>query len=293
MVALGKHAGDTSGTTGRAYAATLFEVAAIARLARAAGKRYEVGTIVMTHGETDAGSETYRDELVQLLADYNADLAALTGQTARIPMYLSQQFAFPSSAGQRPVATSVQWRLGVEHPGDFVCTGPKYQYPGSGDGVHLAALGYRQLGEKLGQIHYERAVRGRNWQPLQPTDVARDGRAITVRFHVPVPPLAWDDGLDIPRAWANGRGFEVRAGSAKIEIARVAIFGDDVRITCASEPPASGLTVGYALTSGGTQMAVASNAFRWGQLKDSDPFVGSTTGLPQPNYAVAFELPVP
>jgi hypothetical protein len=32
---------------------------------------------------------------------------------------------------------------------------------------------------------------------------------------------------------------------------------------------------------------------RWGQLKDSDPFVGDFTKLVQPNYAVAFELPVP
>jgi len=33
--------------------------------------------------------------------------------------------------------------------------------------------------------------------------------------------------------------------------------------------------------------------FRWGQLRDSDPFVGSTTQKAQPNFSVAFELPVP
>jgi hypothetical protein len=32
---------------------------------------------------------------------------------------------------------------------------------------------------------------------------------------------------------------------------------------------------------------------RWGQLRDSDPFVGATSGAAQPNYLVAFELPVP
>jgi hypothetical protein len=32
---------------------------------------------------------------------------------------------------------------------------------------------------------------------------------------------------------------------------------------------------------------------RWGQLRDSDAFVGAVTKRPQPNYAVAFELPVP
>ena len=33
--------------------------------------------------------------------------------------------------------------------------------------------------------------------------------------------------------------------------------------------------------------------FRWGLLRDSDPFVGAATKAAQPNYAVAFELPVP
>jgi hypothetical protein len=29
---------------------------------------------------------------------------------------------------------------------------------------------------------------------------------------------------------------------------------------------------------------------RWGLLRDSDPFVGSSTGTPQPNYCVAFDM---
>jgi hypothetical protein len=133
IIALKKQTGDTTGMTGRAYAATIFEAEAIARLARANGKTYGIGAIVMTHGETDSGSVSYDDALIQLLADYNADLSAITGQTEKIPMYLSQQHAYPNganSAGFTPIATITQWKLGVDHPGDFVCTGPKYQYPG-------------------------------------------------------------------------------------------------------------------------------------------------------------------
>ena len=33
--------------------------------------------------------------------------------------------------------------------------------------------------------------------------------------------------------------------------------------------------------------------WRSGQLRDSDPFVGSMTGTAQQNYAVAFEMSVP
>jgi hypothetical protein len=298
--ALNKQAGSTTGVTGRAYAATLFEAAAIARLAKAAGKTYGIGLIVMTHGETDSGSSTYKDDLIQLLSDYNGDLAQITGQTKKIPMYLSQQHAYPNgagSAGQRPVANLVQWQLGVDHPGDFVCTGPKYQYPANSnnDGIHLSAPGYQLLGEKVAQVYYERAVLGHDWQPLQPSLVERSGRVVMVHFHVPVPPLQWDGALDPPAiaAWANGRGFELRAGGTNVTIDAVAISGDAVQITAGSDLPANGLVVGYALTSQGTQMSTGSKAVRWGQLRDSDPFVGATTKVANPNYGVSFELPVP
>jgi hypothetical protein len=33
--------------------------------------------------------------------------------------------------------------------------------------------------------------------------------------------------------------------------------------------------------------------YRWGLLRDSDPFKGAVTGKPQPNYAVAFEIILP
>ncbi len=300
MVALQKVPTRTVDTTGRitagvAYEASIFEVTAIARLAAAAGKTYGVGAIVMTHGETDSGSGTYKDELVKLLADYNADISAITGQTIKIPMFISQQFAFPNAAGQKPLANQTQWQLGVEHPGEFVCTGPKYQYPGHGDGTHLATAGYMQLGEKTGQIYYERLVLGHDWQPLQPLSATRAGSVITVKFHVPVPPLAWDENLPAATtSWPNGRGFELRGGGAIVPIESVAIVDDTVQITCATDiSTAKNLVLGYAMTAGASVMPVASKAWRWGQLRDSDPFVGSSTNVPQPNYCVAFEIPVP
>ena len=37
----------------------------------------------------------------------------------------------------------------------------------------------------------------------------------------------------------------------------------------------------------------ATGTARGGQLRDSDPFVGATTGSAQPNYCVSFEMNVP
>jgi hypothetical protein len=302
ITALIKQTGSTIGDTGRAYAATLFEAGAIYRIAKSQGKTYGVGVVVMTHGETDADppNAAYEDQLVQLMADYNTDIAAVTGQAYRIPMYVNQQHAYPNGAaskGKRPQVNNMEWQIGVHHKDAFVCTGPKYQYEANpnGDGVHLSVLGAEMLGEKTAQVFHERAVLGNDWQPLQPIGVERSGRVVTVHLHVPVAPLIWDTTFDAPAIteWKNGKGFELYTDSSNITISSVEISGSDVKITASADLPASGLYVGYALTSQGVQLKNHSKAVRWGQLRDSDPFVGTTTQQANPNYCVSFGIPVP
>jgi hypothetical protein len=288
-------------TTGRAYAASLFEVQAIRRLV--SSKTYGVGAIFLTHGESDAGNPNYENDMLQLWSDYNADLRAITGQAEPIPLFTSQQHGiYLYAAGQEPrsidTSTLLQWRAGLDHPGEIVCTGPKYQYPYDADFLHLQPLGYELMGEKYAEIFYSHVLLGQLWQPLQPLQntVTRNGRVITVDFHVPFPPLAWDEALPKPHQadlteWAQGRGFEVRTGNTRLTIESVALLDEDtVKITCAADVPA-GATLGYAATSDGA--AISGVSPRWGQLKDSDPFVGAFTQMPQANYAVSFELPVP
>ena len=292
MIYLKKNA-DQKGVNGRSYEAALIETKAITRLAKVAGKTYGVGAIIVTHGECDAGNENYERDLYQLWSDFNADLPAITGQKQKIQMIVSQQ----NSCNDRSASTLAQWKAGVDHPADIVCSGPKYQYP-SKEGVHLITEGYRQLGEKYGQIYYERVILGRNWQPLQPTGVERNGAVITVHYHVPVAPLAWENSFEAPHAsieeWKNGKGFEVSTATGeKITITTVAITGDAVVITCASDPGPNA-RVSYALFGEKERMAAPfKGTFRWGRLRDSDPFIGAVTGKAQPNYGVAFEFTAP
>jgi hypothetical protein len=290
-----KGATDT-GTTGRAYAASLFEVAAIARLAKAQGKSYGVGAVVLTAGESDAASATFETDMLALWSNYNHDLPPLTGQTFAIPMLLSQQHSNPMDAGSTSSGTLAQWKIGVDHPGDVICTGPKYQYSYVSDYTHLINKDYERLGEKDAQVFYQRVVLGDAWQPLQPTGASRSGRVITVSFNVPVAPLTWDTTLPAPHqasntAWAQGKGFEVSNGTAPITISGVAIAGNTVQITVATDLPASGVTVAYALTADAAPRT--NGTVRWGLLHDSDPFVGYLTGMPGQNYAVAFQMNVP
>jgi hypothetical protein len=282
---------------GRAYAATQFEVAAIARLARAQGRSYGVAAIIITHGEADAGSPGYGNDLFQLWTDYNTDLRNLTGQTETLLMLVSQQHAVPNGVGVRSASTQAQWRASVDHAAQIVCSGPKYQYAYAADHVHLTTPGYQMLGEKYGQVYFERVVLGNDWRPLEPLGVTRNGRVLSVRFHVPVLPLVFDAGLPAPHQvanlpqWAQGRGFELWQGNRRVTIQSVAISGDTVQLTSGEDLNGGGYTVGYAATDDNVPMP--GGTARWGQLRDSDPFVGSSSARAQPNFAVAFELAVP
>jgi len=276
--AISKGAPDT-GRTGRAYAATLFEVSAIKRLATAAGKTYGVGAIVFTHGEQDATSATYASAVHQLWADYNTDLRGITGQATTIPMLLTQQHSAPFGAGSAAQSTLDQWRLGVTYPGDIVCVGPKYQYQYTTDGRHLVTHEYDRLGEKYGQVYYEKIVLGRDWQPLQPKSATRNGTTIAIDFNVPVGPLNWDENIVPPHQaalieWAKGRGFEITNAAGRVSIDSVAIMGSSVILTMAPGSQPSGLQVGYAMAQDEAGAMAGPTRGRRGQLRDADPFIG-------------------
>ena len=284
------------GVNGHAYEATLIETRAITRLAQAAGKTYGVEAIIVTHGECDAGNALYANQLYALWTDYSIDLPAITGQAEPPLMIVTQQ----NTSGERSASTLAAWRIGVDHPDDVVCAGPKYQYPYTSDNVHLLVDGYELLGEKYAQVFYERRLLGHDWQPLQPTSAARDGRVVSVNFHVPVPPLVWEESFQLPHQttltqWSAGQGFELRDGAGTpLAISSVAIDGDAVHITSAADLPAT-VTVGYAMSGDAAEKMATpfAGAVHWGRLRDSDPFVGATTQQVQRNFAVAFELPVP
>jgi hypothetical protein len=290
--ALRKGATDT-GYSGRAYEATLFEVRAIKRLAQQEGKTYGVGAITLTHGERDSGNTNYENEIHTLWSDYNQDISAITGQTQKIPLFVVQQ----NSCGSSGTSASLlaQWRVGVDYPGDIICAGPNYYNSYVSDGVHLTAKGYQQLGELYGKIYYEKVVLGHDWQPLQPKSAEKSGNVITVNFNVPVGPLVWDTSMPEPNQstlteWKNGKGFEVTAANQRITISSVAISGNSVIITCGGDISSSDVKVGYAFTAGGTKRD--GGTYRWGLLRDSDQYVGSSSGKVIPNYCVSFELPV-
>ena len=267
------------GGSGKAYASTLYEAAAIKALADQAGKTFGYGAVLLTHGETDALDQDYGTALRKLWGDYNADLKAITGQTTSIPVILTQQSTFPFDVGSASFSTQIAWRLGVDYPGDFYCAGPKYQYDYASDLVHLTAPQYRRLGAKYAEVYARALLSDEGWRPLQPATASIAGATITVRFDVPDPPLAWEETIPPPHQqvlpeWAAGRGFEVLDSTGALTITGVAIEGDTIVLQLAAPPTGADLAVGYAMAQDGQGPGGGAPGGRRGQLRDSDAFVG-------------------
>src|SRR5262249_47185943 len=138
--------------TGKAYPAGLSEMRTFAAMAKAHGKTFGVGAIVLTHGECDSANMDYENELHQMWLDYATDAKAITAQTLDPVLILSQQSTLPDMVGISFSALA-QWHAGVAWPGQIACAGPKYQYKYAADRIHLDSPGYVRLGEKYAEVY--------------------------------------------------------------------------------------------------------------------------------------------
>lgn len=273
------------GGVGRAYGASIYETNAINAIARSEALRFEIGAIVLTHGESDWNNINYGTAVRDLANAYRMDLPRITMQTTEIPLIHSQQGTFPGQAG-RGQSTQLQWQASVDNRGVVILSGPKYQLEFNTDRIHLTAAGSRALGIKYAQVYAQTMFEGRPWRPLEPIAARRAGADVEVEFHVPAPPLEWESSIPqphttahptsgaAPAVWARGRGFELEQAGRAITIQSVAIRGSTVVITPMTALSPGDFTVRYAMTqdtpgyTGGTPWA------RAGQLRDSDPYVG-------------------
>lgn len=138
------------------------------------GKTVQVLFIAWIHGESDsyyyADANAYTSLLIQMKNDINTDLAAITGQSARIPFYLNQiSWGIGSQAegnGVRMVMKEVQRELTTQDPELVFCL-PTYQLPTAAhdpsapaSAIHFSGYSLLNLGEKLAQTYYDTAIRG-------------------------------------------------------------------------------------------------------------------------------------
>lgn len=294
-----------AGGSGNAYQSLLNEVQVAAGL----GLGYGVVFNALRHGEADAGGQpgVYLKDLLRYQSISQTAIQALTGQTRRIPLLVTQQQSNPAA----PPSLAAANYGGLDQlyacrlrPRDLKMVGPCYAYPFATDPTngpeHFTAIGEQMCGEKHGEVGY-RLLQGLDWLCFAPIVATIASNVITIPFQTPLGlGLQFSSSFSAPHqsgtysSWAAGLGFEAWTGGyfgTSVGITSVAITGGGtaVQVTCASAPD----TIAYAMTPDRTSLATGGfpNG-RCGLLCDLDPFVGQYSGQAMPNFCPCFVIPV-
>lgn len=178
---------------------TCAAAAAGSDLIRATEYTYKLGPLVFKQGESDGAVSTsasdWKDELREMLNDFRATLAGSTlTDTSELSMMIDQQAMGQSGCTYHELAVAAL-ELHKESEG-IVCVGPTYalEYTDTND-VHLTSNGYRNYGEKLGQV-IGAIESGAGWEPCHITAAVRVGTVITLDVHVPFPACGRYDHCD-------------------------------------------------------------------------------------------------
>ncbi len=286
----------------KAFDEALLEMKDAHRLARASRRRYVVRAVTAIHGESDhydkafpldgtdgqpGAIQTYADALVEWQRDYEEAVRAETGQSDGVPLLISQM----ANWNDRPSSDIPVHQLAAHDraPGKVVLVGATYMLPFAEDCIHYTSAGERRLGEYFAKAYSRIVFERGTWEPLQPETLTLSGATITVRFHVPVPPLALDtEQVTDPGAY----GFEYADdGPDTPTITGVELAGNDsLRITLSAPPTGGGRHLRYALRAT-PQTCPGPKTGPRGNLRDSDA-TPSQDGTDLANWAVAFDAPL-
>jgi len=204
----------------------------------------------------------YKDLLLTLKNNMQDDAQLIYDQSER-PLFITYQTGGQYVRGRTVEIGMAQVEAANENA-DIVCAGPVYHITNYSHG-HLDANGYRWYGEMLAKVYTKVKINGESFVPLQPKSLHRDpsdAKKITVKFHVPVPPLVLDT-ITMPKI--VDYGFYVYSKRAAQTITSLRIVSEDaVEITCESD-----LTDDVDVTYAGQ------NAYGQGNLRDSDPYLAA------------------
>jgi len=199
-------------------------------------KSYGIAAICWMQGESNYSpggdwtptKEGYKEKLLKLRADLNEEVAkGIAGQKEAPAFVMYQTGAAYSNDTNFLSIGMAQWEIAQEVPGVYMAT-PIYPYVDYGG--HLTANGYRWVGAQFGKVLDKILVKGEDWKPLSPRSVKRDGRKITIDYHVPEPPLVFAAPY-IGRKLSEippDKGFLLYDSSGIVDIESIRIVNDTI-----------------------------------------------------------------
>ncbi|MBF0429868.1 MAG: hypothetical protein HQK83_01210 [Fibrobacteria bacterium] len=262
------------------------------------GFNYEIIGIACIHGESDhmnGNSAVYESYLHKWQKDYQKDISQILGEEKQIPFFTDQMCSYTvlgSEVSTSPIHKSfsriplAQLSASENNPLIYL-VGPKYQLSYS-DGVHLDAQGYRLLGEYYGKVMKQVLWDNKQWRPLSPERTELKDDSIVIKFHVPVPPLVLDTERVIKK---ENFGFECLEGETHITINSLSLENENtIRLNLSRKPDPRITRVRYALSGEADSLAGAMEIGSvGGNVRDSDPIIGTFTEKPLFNWLVQFE----
>ncbi len=253
------------------------------------GYGYRVPFIDWIHGENDRNSAAglYTSRLMQMQADYETDIKAITGQAQGVPLLLDQISNWTAYGDTESLVPFEQLQVALDNPSRFLCAGPKYWAQSSPDGIHLPSQNSMRLGAQHARAA-QAIIDGHSWLPTHCVSAVRSGATVTLKFHVPNGPLVIDTVNVIdPGNW----GIRWVDDSLSATVSAVRLVGNDtVIVTLSSVPTGTNQKIGIADI--GTPNAAAGPATGpRACLRDSNPDLDAY-GQPVFNWACHQRVPV-
>lgn len=156
--------------------------------AQALGKSYAVDVVYWSQGERDISLNTarltYKNALLQLYTDLNTDIKAITGQSHDIKIVMYQCTTYDQfTAGWAGPNIALAQLDAAKANGNIVLATSIYALEHfSATNVHLAGVGYANLGGYYGLAAKRAIVDGAQWANLYPTRLTRQGAILEIEF---------------------------------------------------------------------------------------------------------------
>ncbi|MBX3258435.1 MAG: hypothetical protein KIS78_19890 [Labilithrix sp.] len=293
------------------FAEARMQVESAKAIAASKGKSYVVRAVTAIHGGSDHQDRqnelsfiprndgggfvgTYAEALLEWQRDYETAVRELTGQDEAVPLLISQFGSWTDTpVSDIPVR---QLEAHVRAPGKVVVVTPNYPFVHYTDCLHYSNYSQRRMGAYFAKAYQRIVVEGGTFEPLRPLSVTRAGKVLTLKFHVPVPPMV----IDTTRVVDPGHyGFTYADSASSATIASVALAGaDTVTVTLSGAPTGTARKLRYALNAPVPHACPGPSEGARGNLRDSDATQGyhvDANGRPYElyNWSVTFELDVP
>jgi hypothetical protein len=256
------------------YLNALYQATRGKALSEAEGMTFKVAACTFIQGESDSTSTTWSAEVVQLAADLNTDIKAITGQDEDILIIIEQM--------NRPIWTApqnVDLQILASHQlagGRIILSAPRYNHVMSN---HYYVHSKRWRGVHIAHQLHRILFDSEEWNPVKYKSHSVDGNYLFLRFHADYGPLQFDTSYNVPSLLTH-YGFEA-TDLTSVEI----INKDMLKLACSSGW--AGKLLKYARQSGlGAQKGNLCDS--WDAVSLYNDAGGDPYDLR--NWAMAFEL---